>query len=269
MAPRKKVSMLHGAGLSLLPCIPLRLRSVRGASALLSIRGETPPAPPAAATGRATWRPEPCRAASPALRRLPPAFCPRPPPSRTPATSAAGPARGCAASAPWSSCRTSSSFVVGVSLVGLLDVGTGGGELRKVDLGIGPAGRLRLPGVAAEMIADLVPRDRPQPVAERVAGPVLVKRLDVRRHRLEDLLKNVRHVLLGQAHRPAPVVDQRRIQRRQPLPRRRLTVLQLHQQAARRRGLGAGLASAGDRRPYHHPVGRTISAAPPGGRAEW
>src|SRR5262249_10905781 len=97
-------------------------------------------------------------------------------------------------------------------------------------------------GAPPEMVADLVPRDRPEPVAERVAGPVLAEGLDVRRHRLEYLLKDVRHVLLGQAHGAAPVVDQGRVQRRQPLPRRRLAVLQPHQQAARRRGLASGLS---------------------------
>src|SRR5262249_1185219 len=70
-------------------------------------------------------------------------------------------------------------FVVGFTLVGLLAAGRGGGELGKVDLGIRPAGRLRLPGVSPEMVAYLVPRDRPKPVAKGVAGPVLVKGLDV------------------------------------------------------------------------------------------
>src|SRR6266542_3171348 len=61
------------------------------ASDVFSIR-ETLPVPSAAATGLATWRPEPSQAASPVLPRLPPASCPRPPPSRTPATSEHGPA---------------------------------------------------------------------------------------------------------------------------------------------------------------------------------
>src|SRR5205823_4363289 len=97
------------------------------------------------------------------------------------------------------------SLLAGVVLRGW----SGRGELREPDLGIRPARSPRFPSRLAEMIAHFIPRDRPEPAAERVALPLLAEARDMRRHRLEDVLEDVRDLLLGEIPVPAPLVHHR------------------------------------------------------------
>src|SRR5690242_8554949 len=94
------------------------------------------------------------------------------------------------------------------------------------------------------MVADLVPRDRPEPAAEGVAALRLAEAGDVRRHRLEHLLQDVGDLLLREIPTPTPSIDEGRIQRDQPVPRRRIIRPEpLEQRPGRGRGATGSLPS--------------------------
>ena len=78
--------------------------------------------------------------------------------------------------------------------------------------GVGAARSARLPALPAEMVADLVARDRPQPAAERVALLLLAEAAEVAGHRPEHVLEDVRGVLRRQVAAAAPVKHQRSVQ---------------------------------------------------------
>jgi hypothetical protein len=68
------------------------------------------------------------------------------------------------------------------------------------------------------MVADFVLRDRSQPAAKGVPGPVPAKSMKVHGYRLKHLLKNVRNLLRREVHLTAPMPDQRRIEYDEPVP---------------------------------------------------
>src|SRR5262249_62011665 len=78
-------------------------------------------------------------------------------------------------------------------------------------LGVGAASGVLLRPLPLDPVADLVARDHPQPAAERVAGLVVVKVRDPRRHRQEHFLDDVLGVARRQVMPTAPAVDQRAV----------------------------------------------------------
>src|SRR5689334_5560275 len=82
-----------------------------------------------------------------------------------------------------------------------------------------PSGRSGLARVAPPMVADLVARDRPEPAAERIAGPFTAEIRDVPSHGGEHFLANIGGVRLGHPGASAPDVDGRAIQLGQAIPR--------------------------------------------------
>jgi len=87
----------------------------------------------------------------------------------------------------------------------------------------------------AEMIAQLVLCDPPQPTAKRVGRPFLAESADVGDNGLEDLLKDISDILILQSSPPAPVKDERSVEGDQSIPGFRLVRLHARQQAPRRR----------------------------------
>src|SRR5207253_1885726 len=83
-------------------------------------------------------------------------------------------------------------------------LGVGGG-LREALLGVGAARRLRLAAAAAEVVENLVVRDRPHPAPEGVARLVAAEAADVRRDGLKDFLKDVSRVVVLHAILAAPM----------------------------------------------------------------
>src|SRR5207244_425123 len=83
----------------------------------------------------------------------------------------------------------------------------------------------------AEMVAQLVLGDPPQPAAKRVSVPFLAKRHDMHDDRLEHLLENVAGFLAWQTAAAAPFQDQRCVETDQALPSVRLVGLHARKQA--------------------------------------
>ena len=71
-------------------------------------------------------------------------------------------------------------------------------------------GRLVLP--PAEMVADPVPRDRPQPGPKTVARPIAAEAAYVGGHAGEYVLDHVGRVDLAYAQLPAPAIDHRAVE---------------------------------------------------------
>jgi hypothetical protein len=88
----------------------------------------------------------------------------------------------------------------------------------------------------AEVVADLVHGDRPQPAAERVLRALLPESRDPGRHRPEHLLDHVRAVVGLQAGVVTPVRDERRIEADHAVPGGRVVRLEARDQAPRRGG---------------------------------
>ena len=104
--------------------------------------------------------------------------------------------------------------------LGELDLVRRRGDLMELDLGVRPAVG-RFPAGARE-IQQLVPRDPAHPAPERRPRLVRPELAEAREDRREDLLGDVRHLVLRDPPLPAPVVDQRGIQSHEPLPGLRL-----------------------------------------------
>jgi hypothetical protein len=114
------------------------------------------------------------------------------------------------------------------------------GDGQELRLGVAAALRLRMLVAPAEMIADLVARDGPQPTAEAIPGPLVAKAADRGRDRLEDLLNDLGSVVGLETGVAAPAVDQRSVQLDQLPPR--IPVLSFH---ALQKAQAGGLRSAG------------------------
>ncbi len=83
------------------------------------------------------------------------------------------------------------------------------------------------------VVVNLVSSDRSQPTTKRVFGPLLLKLVNLRRNSLEDVLYDIRDILIGEIEFAAPVIDQWRIQSDESIPGRHFIALQTIQQAAR------------------------------------
>jgi hypothetical protein len=70
------------------------------------------------------------------------------------------------------------------------------------------------------MVANLVARNRPEPTTETSLGPLGMEVLDVRSHRDEDLLDDVRRVVKTQARPPTPLKDRWAVQFHESFPGR-------------------------------------------------
>ena len=77
---------------------------------------------------------------------------------------------------------------------------------------------LGLAALTAEVVSDLVPRDRGQPPAETVLGPIAAKAGQMEQDRREHFLKRVRRIFGGQARSTAPTIDDRTIEPHESLP---------------------------------------------------
>jgi hypothetical protein len=100
-----------------------------------------------------------------------------------------------------------------------------------MNIGIRPP---RGPGfvvLPAEMIANLVLRDRPQPTAKGVARAIAAKIMNVHRDGAKGLLKDIRRIFGPQLGPPAPVVNERRIQIDKPRPSDSVVLLHAQKQA--------------------------------------
>src|SRR5262249_43628318 len=89
--------------------------------------------------------------------------------------------------------------------------------------------------LSPDPVAQLVPRDRPQPTAEGVLRALAPEGTDLGRDRQEDLLHHVLGVRRLQALPAAPLVDQRAVQARKPAPGLAVLALDAVDQAGRGR----------------------------------